>query len=449
MNKNGKLKEIIKKWNKELINKLNKNVNEIIEVYFLPEEWKDENNKDLENKLYNFEDKKISNNNLESIIPDSEFFVMRKEAFNELNFKNELISTDAEFKESKLIVDLGDHNYYFYYINTINDLCEGYIQSPKREKDEEIMNKFKVLSPEKFRMFILKENKPDIKDNKIFYNLNKYRIVFKNDKELIKKLKMGHYNEKQNISKTEKIWGNTQRKGKKQNINNEYNEEDKKNKDLVIRCIIYYYFTKVDINDLIMEKDKKEYNFILIDSEWIKLFKEEYNYNFYERKIKINKIDDKNYFQYMNIFKDINIGKIKPIPSLNEIKINSMNTEYKIYNNYELINPEAYDLLIEYFGKETNHKIIELNAIFFEYNYYLIKYNSSMFEVIKTKNESERFLLIGKTRIDEIEDDILNEGFIKWIKKNNFTEYKVASLEISKIKKKIIQKIKYVKEKGI
>jgi hypothetical protein len=59
-----------------------------------------------------------------------------------------------------------------------------------------------------------------------------------------------------------------------------------------------------------------------------------------------------------------------------------------------------------------------------------MKYNSKIFEVIKYRNESERFLLIGNKNIDEIEDDILNEGFIKWIKKNNFNEYKVASLEI-------------------
>jgi len=239
-------------------------------------------------------------------------------------------------------------------------------------------------------MFILKKIKPDIKDNQIIYNLNKYKIVFKNDEELIKSINEDNNNEKPNTNRNKRIWGSTQRKGKKQNINNEYNEEDKKNKDLIIRCIIYYYYSKDDINYYIgEEKNIKEENFILIDSEWIKLFKEEYNYNFYESKIKSNKINEKNYIQYLNIFKDIKIDKIKPIPPLNEIVINSMNREYKIYDNYELINPEAYDLLIEYFGKEKNYKKIELNVIFFEYDYYLMKYNSSMLEVVKTKNESK------------------------------------------------------------
>ena len=73
MNKNRKIKEIIKKWKEELINKLNKNKNEELEVFFLPEEWKDENNKDLENICYNFDDKKILNDNEQCIIPDSEF----------------------------------------------------------------------------------------------------------------------------------------------------------------------------------------------------------------------------------------------------------------------------------------------------------------------------------------------------------------------------------------
>ena len=431
MNKNRKIKEIIKKWNYELIDKLFKNKNEKLELIFLPVEWKDENNIDLENKLLNFEIESISKDNGVNVIPNSEFFVMRKEIFLELNLEKEIISVDAEFKENKLIVDLGEDNFYFYYTNKNNDLCEGYIQSPKRGKDEKILNIFKNFSPEEFRMYILKETKPDIKDNKIIYNLNKYKIVFKNDKELINRSKIYINNEKQNNNRTNKMWGNLERKGGKQNINNEDNEKDKKNKDLIIRCIIYYYFSKDDIKYYIDEKDKKEYNFILIDIEWIKLFKEKYNYNLYERKIKTNKIDDNNYLQHLNIFKDINIDKIKPIPALNEITINSMNREYKIYDNYELINPDAYDLLIECFGKERNHKKIELNVIFFENDYYLMKYNSKMFELINAKNESESFLLIGKNNVNEIENDILNDGFKNWIKKNNFLEYKVASLEIS------------------
>jgi len=415
----------IEKWNKEIINKIKKNKNEELEVIVLPKEWKEE-----DNNFCNFEYTKISHDNGETIIPDSEFFAMKRNIFNELNLKMEIISTKAEFKENKLIVDLGEDNYYFFYLNKNNDLCEGYILSPKGRKNEEMMNNFKNLSPEKLRMFILKEIKPDIKDNKIIYNLNNYKIVFKNDKELINNVEIDNNNVKPKVNKTNKIWGSSQRKKVEQNINNDDNEEDKKNKDLIIRCIIYYYFTKVDINELKFEKDKKEYNFILIDSEWIKLFIEEYNYNSYERKIKINKIDENNYLQHLNVFKDIKTDKIRPIPPLNEMKINSMNREYKIFDNYELINPEAYDLLIEYFGKEKNHKKIELNVIFFEYNYYLIKYKSKMLELIKVQNESERFLLIGKNNIDSLEEDILNNGFIKWLKNNGVTEYKVSSLEI-------------------
>ena len=281
-------------------------------------------------------------------------------------------------------------------------------------------------------MFILKGTKPDIKYNKIIYNLNKYKIIFKNDKELINSFKNDNNNEKRNINDSNKLWGSKQRNKVEQNNNNGDNEKNKKNKDLIIKCIIYYYYSKDDIKYYIDEETNIiEEKFILIDSEWIRLFKEKYNYKFYEKKIKINKIDNKNYLDYLNIFKDINIDKFRPIPPLNEIKINSMNKNYSIYNNYELINPEAYDLLIEYFGKETNHKKIELNAIFFDSNYYLVKYNSSMFEVIKAKNESERFLLIGKKNITDIITDILNEGFINWTKNNKFIEYKVSSLEIS------------------
>ena len=424
--KQKEIKEIIKEWNEELLYKLNRNNNEKLIVVFLPEEWKDENNENLEQLFYDFKNEKISNDTGEIVFPDSQFSVMKQEKFKETNLSNDFIWTDAEFKKKKLIVDLGDDNFYFYYKNVNNDLCEGYIKSPKEGKDENIMNSFKNLPSEEFRKFILEETEPDIKNNIIIINLNKYKIVFKNDKELINSIKTDRNNEKQNFNGSNKILENTQRNITKQNINNDDNEEDKKNKDLIVKCIIYYYYSKDDVSYFMGKKDKQEYNFILIDSEWIKLFKEKYNYDFYENKIKTKKIDQNNYLHNWDIFKDINFEKIKPIPPLNEIKINSMNREYKIYDDYELLNPAAYDLLIEYFGKEKKHKKIELNAIFFDSNYYLMKYSSSMFEVIKVKNESERFLLIGKKNITEI----LNEGFINWIKNNNFIEYKVASLEI-------------------
>jgi len=110
------IKKAIKKWNQELKKNLNKNKNEneVLEVFFIPEEWKDENNKNLKNILEKFlKEESISNDNGENVIPDSEFFVMKKEIFEELNFNYKLISTDAEFKENKLIVDLGEDNYYF------------------------------------------------------------------------------------------------------------------------------------------------------------------------------------------------------------------------------------------------------------------------------------------------------------------------------------------------
>ena len=435
MNKNREIKENIKKWILELKNKLKTKKNEELKVYFIPEEWKEENNQDLENIFLNFVDEeRISKDGGENVIPDSEFFVMKKEILDELNFNKKLIEGDAEYKDNKLIVDLGEDNYYFYYLNTYNDLCEGYIQSPKRGKDKILLNQFKNFSPEKFRMYIIKETKPDIEDNKITYNFNKYRIVFKNDKELMNNLKIdNNNNEKQNISTSDKELESSLRNIEEQNINNDNNEENEKNKDLIIRCIIYYYFSKDDINYCIRDtKSVIEANFILIDSEWIKSFKEDYNYNFYEKKIKENNINKKNYFHYLKIFKDINIdNRIKSIPPLIEIKINSMNSEYKIYHNYELVNPEAYNLLIEYFGKEKDHKKIELNAIFIDSNYYLMKYNSKMLELIKIKDESERFLLIGKKDIGEIEDYISKNGFKKWLQNNGVIESKTSSLEIS------------------
>ena len=133
----------------------------------------------------------------------------------------------------------------------------------------------------------------------------------------------------------------------------------------------------------------------------------------------------------MKYFKDINSEKIEIIKSTKVININSMNNSYTIFQNYGLITPEAYDILVNYFGSEKNEENIELNAIKIDSDYILVKYNSKMIEIIKIKEESKRYLIIGQNDLDDnIIKELLDSGFKTWLKHKKITEPKICSNDI-------------------
>lgn len=135
----------------------------------------------------------------------------------------------------------------------------------------------------------------------------------------------------------------------------------------------------------------------------------------------------------MKYFKDINseiIDIIKSTKVIN-ININLMNNSYKIFQNYELITPDTYDILVKCFGSEKNEENIGLNAIKIDSEYILVKYNSKMIEIIKIKEESKRYLIIGQNDLDDnILKELLDNGFKTWLKNKKITDYKNNSNEI-------------------
>ena len=416
--RNKEIKSAIKEWKNKLIDNLKSHRNRNIEVYFIPKYWE---NDTLANYNLSYFNKNIKNKN-DLISSKSEFFIIEKEYFKNIRDYSEkdLIKAEAKFENDKLIIDLGNDNFYFYYLNSKNNLCEGSIESKEIKKEKSIIEGFKFNPPHDFIYHCLNELKPEFKNNLVIYHINNFIFTYKNDEELINDLN-------------------------KQKINNKGNNEDNikvnNEKDIkIIKCIIFYFFSEYKYKYFLEQEikyknskriTKNDSNFILINKEWINLFKEKYNYKNYKKKIDDYKINEDNYLNNLQYFKDINSEIIEPIKSTKAININLMNKTFTIFQNYELITPETYNILVNCFGKEKNEKIIELNVINIDLSYILVKYNSKMIEIIKIKDESERFLIIGQYNLDDnILKELLDKGFKTWLKTNKITEYKNYSIEI-------------------
>ena len=176
--------------------------------------------------------------------------------------------------------------------------------------------------------------------------------------------------------------------------------------------------------------------FYPINSDWIKLFKEKTNYNNSHHIIRTNNITKNNYSNKLNYFKFIKFDECKQIYPLNEIKLEFKNKEYNIYKDYELINPETYNILINFFGKQDEKHINELNVIKLDEEYILIKYEENIVEIIKIYNEKERYVIIGEKDISNKILELLNMGFNNWIKDNQI-DIKNESEEIYERRKVI------------
>ena len=259
--RNKEIKYALKEWKKNLIDNLKSHRNKKIEVYFIPKYWENDT-LDINNLLYF--NTNIKNKN-DVISSKSEFFIIENEYFKDIikeDLKKYLIKTEAKFENDKLIIDLGNGNFYFYYFNSKNNLCEGHIETKGKNTKKSYTKEFKFLTPHDFVSLILKEGKPEIKDNLVIYYLNNFIFTYKNDEELINDLN------KQKISY----------KDKDNKINNEKDTE-------IIKCIVYYFFSEYKYKNFLEEKimyksqkriNKNETNFILINKEWINLFKEKY-----------------------------------------------------------------------------------------------------------------------------------------------------------------------------
>ena len=112
------IKSAIKEWKNNLIDSLISHKNKEIEVYFIPKYWENETSN------FNYFNVNIKNKN-DVISSECEFFIIEKGFIIDF-IKEDLIKyfikTEAKFENDKLIIDLGNDNFYFYYLNSKNNI---------------------------------------------------------------------------------------------------------------------------------------------------------------------------------------------------------------------------------------------------------------------------------------------------------------------------------------
>ena len=236
-------------------------------------------------------------NNKETIIPiniDCSF--VRNDIMKEILDKR---TTEAQYSTNKLVIKLGRKNYYFYYLDKKDNICEGYVEGIKDDLDDEFIDEFNNKTIYDLISSFLKKEKPNIKNNEIIYKLKYDKIVFKNNEDLINYIK----NENINNYKNKEYDKNEKSHNDKYNIDN--NDKIKDNQNEIIKCFIYYYYSCFEIMNLKMEtilfyqgkrnEEIKYTPFYPINSDWIKLFKEKTNYNNSHHIIRTNNITKNNY----------------------------------------------------------------------------------------------------------------------------------------------------------
>ena len=132
--RNKEIKSAIKEWKNKLIDNLKSHRNRNIEVYFIPKYWE---NDTLANYNLSYFNKNIKNKN-DLISSKSEFFIIESQYFKNIKDypEKDLIKGEAKFENDKLIIDLGNDNFYFYYLNSKNNICEGHIESIGENKQK-------------------------------------------------------------------------------------------------------------------------------------------------------------------------------------------------------------------------------------------------------------------------------------------------------------------------
>ena len=404
------IKELLNKWKEELKENLkNSNCTSTINLYLIPKEWEKKfniiNDEFLLNNLDKF--KKEIFDDGKTFIPQIEFSFI-KEEYIKIKEKKHFIKKSAEYSVNKLVIDLGSNNYYFYYLDNENNICEGCSEHYKDEIDDNFVDNFNSNTIKDFASSFLKNKEYNIENKKVTFFLTNDNIIFKNDPDLINHLK--------NIN-NKKIEPNKKRWGKRfKTLNDDNNEEKyKKNKDIkeIIECIVnYHHFSSSEIYST---------SKIAIDEEWIKFFVG----NYYTRKIKDiiskNCIYKNNYSEKLDCFKNsvFNVEK-KEITSPKEMSIIFKNKTYTFFKNYELVNYELFNILSKYFGKERNKKFNKLDVKILDERYILVKYNKSMIEIFKKRIKYDRYLIISQNNIEKnILKELEKNGFDFWVKNNH------------------------------
>ena len=441
MNRSIKIKDLLIKWKEELIKNLkNPKLDQTINLYLIPLKWKDVDilyiDKNLEDEIDIFNNK-ISKDKGKSIIPSSDFLII-KESY--ITKKIPSIKREATYATNKLVVDLKNNNYYFYYLDNKDNICEGYVEAI-RGIDDDFIEEFNNNPIDEFIASFLKNKKSKKSNNLIIYDLSYCKFVIKKENLIDndKSIKINNY-----LTMGKNKWRSKFKTENKIN-NNDINDKNKENENEIVKCLIYYYYSDLQLNHLkknIIDESDEFVEFFPINSEWISLFKEKCNYEKNKNIIKSKKIDLDNYLDNMHYLKDINfegLEDFKIFPLDNYDKIN--NIYVQIYKNYELINSDTYNILVKFFGKKDRKSIKSLEVIKLDTKYILIKYDSKTFEIVKINDEKKRYVIKGKKNLDDnIIKELLNSEFNDWLKNLNIDINNFSNEELL-IEKKVVANI--------
>ena len=437
-NKVIRINDILINWGKELKRNLKrKNFEDNINLYLIPKEWGDKEEIILDegtvNEIKKFNNK-ISKNKGKTLIPSSEFLILKQNDNLENIFIKEIPEikiVEATYATNKLVLDLENDNYYFYYLDKNENICEGYIEK-KLQIEDEFIDSFNNNPINIFISDFLRERKPIESDKLITYKLSYLKFVIKKNDNINngKNIGIGNSLQENNTNNhlSNKVgvkskWG-TKYGSKNINSKNDDKDKDKEKENEIVECLIYYYYSDLELNELRnkeLSDDDKYAEYFPINSQWLTLFKQKCNYDKNKTIIKRKGINQTNYLDKMNFLKGIQFEELKEfeIFSLNLFEI-IINKKVQIYKDYELINIETYEILAKFFGEKDKKNINKLNVIKLDDYYILIKYDKQTFEIVKIKNEKERYLIKGIKNIDDtLIKKLLKIGFKDWLKDYN------------------------------
>ena len=423
MDKEINIKELLNKWKEELKSNLkNKKCNIHINLFLIPKEWERKTkisfNKNLFNELKYFY-KKISNDNGETIFPESDFLVIRNIYIKSI--KNEFIIADAQYSVNKLVVDLGGNNYYFFYLNTQNNICEGYIKNLKGKIDEDFVDNFNENSINNFVTDFLSNVKYKILKNTITFNLTFDNIVFKDNQELINSLKKTKIN---NYMKNDDNY-NSQVKssGYRKSKLNEQKYKDIKNDDnnnSQIKPSVYRHNVRNKINE---QKSKDIKNNDNNNSQIKSVFRNNFRSKIQEQKSKNIKNNDSQIKPQIKKFNEQNSKEFKNnINNISQIK----SSEYK--NN--LRSKFNEDI------KNNNNNNSQKKSLEFR-NTYKVKIN-----IINKREEKKRKDEIKKLYNSEEKKYDFNKRGINYLNKEKEKKEINGKVLIEKVEKPFIVKEK-------
>ena len=367
-----KQKQILEDWKNELKNYLSQNLyrnQNKIKLYIIEKDWMKKyineilsspfnDNREIELKLKAFpiiNNNKLYNANSDYIYIYSEFFILNENAWNSLvtDQKNTLIlKIYGSFFNKKLIFDIGDWNYYFYYLQS-NEIKKGYISfstANKKTIDEILNNLMRVEINCFIKTFLSKVNPIFNAANKTFkYKVNNFELILKDQENRIN-TEQKNLNENQNnesFSRSSLENGPSDSTRNTINLIKEIDNNDEPlNYNKLIKSLYYYYESKRDYFIFINGKASigrkicKYKEFIGINRDWIEEFEKTFLFDKIKNELsKYNNINESDNLKIISKILDPNeiaSKKMTPIEPLTNKKTEKHIIKIDYFDNYEL-----------------------------------------------------------------------------------------------------------------